>query len=468
MLSARMRRALLLLLAACSGSPAMLPDSGAPDSGSPPDAGTPDAGPTDAGIALRFRTADAGEVSSILYSDVVSVEVTGLSPGDSIGLKATMTPWSSFVTFTAASDGTVDTGRDAPGPASSYSGVDPDGVFWSMDTSTFNFAMSADVDFQVLAGGNVAAERTLARTFELPGTRTVTPDAGFVGTLVLPPASGPVPALIAFGGSEGGISGGLTYAEELAPMGYGVLAVAYFGAPGLPQDLTNVPLEYFDGPLAWLKSRPEIDPARIGVIGGSRGGELCLLLAARYVELKAAVCDVASGYVWSGTDSNFDPAWTVDGGALPSVPYHGSLPAYVMDPHGGTAEDDRLIYLDDLANAPPDALEAARTKVEDAGASIAMFAAGDDQLWPSCPMSQVAMDHLVASGHAASHFDSIDCFADAGHLFPGALGFPTTWSSFIKEPGVHFAVGGTPQGNAEASRQRHEKVRVFLEKTLGH
>jgi hypothetical protein len=58
------------------------------------------------------------------------------------------------------------------------------------------------------------------------------------------PASAPArrPALLIFGGSEGGLSGTLI-AALLAAHGYPALALAYFNAPGLPATLSDIPLE---------------------------------------------------------------------------------------------------------------------------------------------------------------------------------------------------------------------------------
>lgn len=460
-----MRRCFLFCaLALACGQPAVIPDSGTPDAGAP-DSGTPDAGtPT-----LRFiLVADGGDVGSVTLYDAVGVQVSGLPPGASVALTATMAPWSSLATFTAAADGTVSTARDAPGTGSSWSGVDVDGPFWSMNTTQFAFAMSSDVAFQVLVGGEVVAMRTLQRPYFPEGVRQIAPDAGtFYGQLYVPPGSGRRPALIAFGGSEGGISGGVDSAGELLPMGYAVLAIAYFGAPGLPQNLDSIPLEYFDGVLAWLKQQPDVDPARLGVMGASRGGELALILAARYPELKAVVADVPSGYAWGRTAATDGPAWTSGGQPVPWIPWHGRMADPVTEPGGGTAYSERAVFLDDLAKSTPDQLDAGRTKVENAGASIAMFAGEADQLWPSCPMAQVAMDHLVSSGHTASHTDLLRCYPDAGHLL-APLGLPTTWSRFSPSDFGDLDLGGTPEGNAHAGRARHEEVRAFLGTTLGH
>ena len=107
---------------------------------------------------------------------------------------------------------------------------------------------------------------------------------GLVGVLFTPRVRTRRPAVLVFGGSEGG-NGMIDAAAVLAAHGYPTLALAYFGDPGLPSQLVNVPLEYFARAVRVLRRVPEVDPARIAVMGASRGGELALLLAATFPHL---------------------------------------------------------------------------------------------------------------------------------------------------------------------------------------
>jgi pimeloyl-ACP methyl ester carboxylesterase len=417
--------------------------------------------------ALSFVDRGGQDVASIYYLDPVVLRLRGLRPGTSVVIESSMAPWQASATFTVAADGTVDTGRDAPS-AGTYDGVDADGLFWSMNTDSFEYAKSADVSFAVKDERGPLLSRTLKRTVAVPGSRVVIADSpGLVARLILPPGQGPFPAVLAFGGSEGGIGGGLGYAEELVPQGYAVLALAYFAEPGLPEDLKEIPLEYFDGALDWLERRSDVDPTRLGVIGGSRGGELALLLAARRPDLKAAVADAPSVYVWGSADGT-GAAWTDGGKPLPQIGHHGNGGEIVSMPNGDTAVAYTPMFLADVAAAAPDELEAARIKVETATASIAMFGGADDQLWPSCVFAKAALEKLSATGHLATHpADASTCFDEAGHLV-SSVGLPTTWSSFITDPlgQSNLALGGTPRGTAHAGRARQDKLRAFFAATL--
>jgi dienelactone hydrolase len=123
--------------------------------------------------------------------------------------------------------------------------------------------------------------------------------------------------VLVLGGSEGGLPRGLLSAL-LASNGYPALSVAYFAEPGLPQTLSGIPLEYFAGALRWLARQPGVDPARISVLGVSRGSEAAQLLGVYYPNLvHAVVASVPSNVaVCSYPDCN-GPAWTLHGQALP-------------------------------------------------------------------------------------------------------------------------------------------------------
>jgi pimeloyl-ACP methyl ester carboxylesterase len=428
--------------------------------------GASDPAPAPASPGLAITTRDGAAITFARIDDPVTVRASGLVPGERVSLHATMDPWQASAEFIAAADGTVATDRDAPA-AGSYVGIDPDGLFWSMDTPSFRFAASADVVFELVRDGVPLASATLARSRKVEGLVTIKiTDSDVVGNLYLPPGSGRRPALLAFGGSEGGIDGGIGYASELVPEGYAVLAVAYFGEPGLPSDLHDVPLEYLDRALDWLEARPEIDASRIGVIGGSRGGELALLLAARRGELRAAVADSPSGYVWGATAVGTGAAWTSGGQPLPSIPAGGTSGEEVQTPSGEAAIAFRPMFLDDLAKASEVEREAARIRIENANAAIAIFAGADDQLWPACQLGEVAYRRLVEIGHAATHPDRLDCFADAGHLV-SVIGLPTTHSAWAPFDETLLALGGTPAGIAHAGRARQARLRAFLNATLG-
>lgn len=142
---------------------------------------------------------------------------------------------------------------------------------------------------------------------------------GFIGCYDAPKGTKrPRPAVLFIGGSSGGLPCG--YVQSLlASHGYPTLGLAYFGVPGLPQDLERIPLEYFQRALRWLAKQPGVDPKRLIPLGISRGGEAALLVGVSYPSLVHGAAEYVGGAIvgMSPHASNI-PAWTENGKALPT------------------------------------------------------------------------------------------------------------------------------------------------------
>ena len=150
-------------------------------------------------------------------------------------------------------------------------------------------------------------------------TPTSLSNEGFVGGYFAssPTTSGLRPAILAFGGSGGGLLP-TEIGDLFASHGYPTLSIAYFGLPGLPSTLSNIPLEYFAAALQWLARQPGIDPTRIWVYGLSRGAEAALLLGAHYPNLVYGVVDsVGANLAVCSYPACDGPAWTIGGAPIP-------------------------------------------------------------------------------------------------------------------------------------------------------
>ncbi len=426
-------------------------------------------GPT---IAVRFFVDEHPEdpedaeveASVARYSDPIRVVVEGLEPGAEARLDFEQ---GSYAVFAADVDGSIDTGRDAL--EGTWTIADIDGPLWSAPASD-TYVPDVGVEVSDPVTGDVLGSGTIHRrsvTDEVDATPIA--QGTRVGLLARPAgATGKHPAILVFGGSEGGSSTGEFFAYYLAQLGYVSFGVAYFGEQGLPSTLTRVPLETLEDDLDFLASQPDVDPERIAVIGGSRGGELALLLGAHFPErVHAVVAQIPSGYVWGSTSSYTDPAWTFGGVDLPFVPNSDAQPEqYILN--GAVHYVSRNVFFEDIAAASPEALDLATTRVEDTAGPILFLAGEDDKLWPSCDLSQVAWDRLEASGHVEAHGDELHCFPEAGHWIAFPPGSSTMESSAYYEPAVHgyMDVGGTPEGIARAERQGNTALRAFLARAL--
>jgi dipeptidyl aminopeptidase/acylaminoacyl peptidase len=145
---------------------------------------------------------------------------------------------------------------------------------------------------------------------------------GLRGFLYYPAEGGPFPGVIILGGSEGSLFEG--WARAFAANGFAALTLAWFAYPGLPEELVEIPLEYFDRAVAWMQARPQVRTGRLGLMGGSKGGELALLVASRNPAISAVVAMTPAAHMWEGHALKFFPDYTLSSWSL------GGKPLYIL------------------------------------------------------------------------------------------------------------------------------------------
>jgi dienelactone hydrolase len=420
-----------------------------------------------------------------LIDQPVTITVTGCAPKQTVVLRAVCFDddglrWESRATFEANEDGRVDPARHAP-KYGTYSGVDPMGLFWSMlnDEGPDSRTMFADeeldplhVVIQLEIDGEVRESRRLVRQRILPRvTRREVRERGLVGTLFLPEAESSVGAVIVVGGSDGGLSEGS--AALLASRGFAALALAYFKEESLPDELVEIPLEYFETAIGFLGEHEMIDADRIAVQGPSRGGELALLLGATFPEIRAVVAFVPSGVIWPGCcspEAMKRPAWTYKGEPITPLEFDLQDP----DMQARQAKERAMIQAGEpLALTPKFRLavekatnvQAATIPVERTRGPILLISGQADDLWPSRELAEISVRRLHERKFPFP-FDHVS-YEDAGHVFD--YPFRPTTVSEVEHPlsPVVMKFGGTPAGNARAARKTWSRVLAFYRETIG-
>ncbi len=273
---------------------------------------------------------------------------------------------------------------------------------------------------------------------------------GLVADFYVPSdAKGRLPAIIEFGGSEGGMGAASARDSKLmAQHGYAVLQVAYFDAPGLPKDLGLIPLEYFKSAIDWLRAQPGVDPDRIGIVGGSIGSEVALTVASHYREIKVVVATMPSSVVWPGiSHTQADPpsTFTLAGKPLPYLPYGGPFTSvYQLYAKG-------LLALDQHKDAI--------IPVERINGPVMLVCGKVDTLWPSCPMSEQVTARLKS--FQFRHRVQLLEYGDAGHAVFGPPLDPASprLASLASE-------GGTVEGNQASRRDSWPRAIAFLDDVL--
>ena len=296
--------------------------------------------------------------------------------------------------------------------------------------------------------------------------RTVTVSTpALVGTLFAPADGKRHPGLIVLGGSEGGLHPG--DARMFAEHGYAAFAVAYFGVDPLPKELSAIPLESVTRAIDWLAARPEVDAARIGIEGGSKGSELALLAASRDARIRATAAVVPSAYVWFGLDfTSGKPetsSWSAGGVPVAYIPSDRAADAAIVRAFqsGGTISF-RDTYDASLAAAPADVRAKAAIPVERINGPLMCVAGGDDREWDSAAACVTIRARRHAAGRDAR--DEVVVEPGAGHALPFS-GKPAP-ASYAAGPTVTIRLGGTPDANGHGGADAFARIVTFFDRAL--
>lgn len=176
------------------------------------------------------------------------------------------------------------------------------------------------------SGGVAAADQLPVRTETARYPSGV--NTTLVGRFSLPPGAGPFPAFVLVHGSEPGTRDGFgaqLMRHYLASRGIALLSYDKRGvgdSDGVYREsadeanLRQLAADALAG-VAWLRGRPEVDPARIGLVGGSQAGWVIPLAAEAAPEVALFV--ILSGPVVSVGHEGLYSAFTHNGESPPSA-----------------------------------------------------------------------------------------------------------------------------------------------------
>jgi dienelactone hydrolase len=391
----------------------------------------------------------------VLIDEEIPIAVSGLTPQAAVVIRlrgGLDGQWTSSATFTADASGRIDLARMAP-VKGSYRDVDPMGLFWSAERGATSTVSEDDADevapdqwtLTAETGGEVVARTDIRRRAVSPNVR-VRPvhDGGMVATFYEPTGGGAHPAFLVLTGSGGGLPPTAGPAGGLASHGYAVLALAYFGVEGLPRTLSNIPLEYFGAALRWLTAQPSVDPHRVGVLGGSRGGELALLLGSIYPTIRTVVAYMPSNVINRGCcDMSAQVAWTYEGRPL--------APVQPMLGRG------RGMVFSNMSRP--------EIPVERIQGAVLLFSGRDDGVWDSARMAERVIARLRRYDFKFPY--QAHSYDHAGH----AITRPYTSTMNLNSrrhplTGRTVHMGGTPAGTAKAREDSWRQMLAFVDQHL--
>ncbi|AFG36859.1 acyl-CoA thioesterase/BAAT N-terminal domain-containing protein [Spirochaeta africana] len=394
--------------------------------------------------------------------------------------------WQSRATFSANENGIVDFGSAAP-QSGSYSGVDPMGMFWSMEpiednhqTITYQPPESGmEVDISVQSESGARGRATISRSV---GEHSIQIDwvseNGVVGALFSPETDSDtvLPGIILLHGRPASF----LYTEPLvlAGHGYRVFAPMYLQPPrarqiaaaleldgllDLPVTLEARPIEYVQDAIDWLRARPDVASESVAVGGFSAGAELALI-AGEYLDGINTIISwngpgvKSAAFVDDGRRVD-ESAWSFEGNPLPYL-RAGQMDVVetaINNSQRGDSDMDLVTIWEHVSNMVP---EQARIQVDKANAPVLLISGKDDLMVKGFVLQEGVNQSLKDIGYDRPHEHL--AYQDAGHWF--SVPYIPAWVDVGRAASIGRPPGGTMEGNAAAAADSWPNVLKYLQK----
>ncbi|KYO28446.1 acyl-coenzyme A thioesterase 1 [Alligator mississippiensis] len=294
--------------------------------------------------------------------------------------------------------------------------------------------------------GRLLARAEHERCFLGPGVARLPLRHGRLrATLFLPPGDGPFPGIIDLYGTGGGLP---EYrACLLANHGFATLALAYYNYEDLPKEMTEFHLEYFEEAVNYMLEHPQVKGPGVGLLGISKGGELCVSMASFLKGITATV-------VINGAVANV--------GAV--LRYKDiTIPPLGFDRKRLKIDKSGLVDIVDTLNNPLEGPnQQSLIPLEKADSCFLFIVGKDDRNWRSEFFAIEGAKRLLAHGKEKPE---IICYEGAGHYIEPPY-FPMCEASMHLLVGSTVIWGGEPKAHSEAQVDAWQKIQAFFHKYL--
>lgn len=412
-----------------------------------------------------------------LAPEKIEIKVSDLSPNSKLKIDMKMElPWckgeefSSYGVFVADKNGEVDLDLAKP-IEGTYEAADSMGLIYSLKkfkTIGKNIAEGISIDNPIIMNmffkaSDETKKISLKRLFK---TEDVIVkhifEKEFKGELYYKEKSNNKTILMV-GGSSGDVQALALLAAPLASKGFNVLVVPYFAAEGLPEKLEKVPLEYFEKVFEWIENNEITKAKEIFLHGTSKGGELALLLASRYKQIKKVAAIEPHAYCFQAlngmTSGNDVSSWSYNEESIPYIEVENNI--FFEDQkkavEKGIPFGFASCYKKSIERSGNK--EAARIKVENSEADILMVAGKADNIWNSYDGCLEIMHNLKKKDY--KYKVQLLSFDKMGHPMPVPYIIPISETLSMDMMGGVFSSGGTIEGNAEGQFKLWEKTIEF-------
>ncbi|XP_010078812.1 PREDICTED: acyl-coenzyme A thioesterase 1-like, partial [Pterocles gutturalis] len=284
------------------------------------------------------------------------------------------------------------------------------------------------------------------RAFLRDGVRRVPVREGRIrATLFLPPGNGPFPGIIDLYGVGGGLP---EYrACLLANYGFAVLALAYYGYEDLPKETKELHLEYFEEAVNYMLQHTQVKGPGIGLLGLSKGGDLCISMASFLKGITATA-------LINGSVANVGAVLRYKDITIP--PLGVNAKRMKVDKSG-------LADIVDMLNNPlegPD--RQSFIPLEKAECHFLFIVGQDDRNWKSEFFAVEGSKRLQAHGKEKPE---IVIYPGAGHYIEPPF-FPMCPASMHLLVGRRVVWGGEPKAHCEAQVGAWQQIQAFFRKHL--
>ncbi|NXO22563.1 ACOT1 thioesterase, partial [Cisticola juncidis] len=340
----------------------------------------------------------------------------------------------------------------------SFSGLEPMGLLWALQPQKpFWRLVKRDVQspfllqLEVFEGHGESPGRLLAqaqheRAFLRDGVRRVPVREGRIrATLFLPPGSGPFPGIIDLYGTGGGLP---EYrACLLANHGFAVLALAFYSYEDLPKGMKEFHLEYFEEAVNYMLQHTQVKGPGIGLLGHSKGGDLCVSMASFLKGITATA-------LINGSVANVGAVLRYKDITIPPL---GINPKRVKVGKSGIAD-----IIDALNNPLEGPDQQSFIPLEKAECCFLFIVGQDDHNWKSEFFAVEGSKRLQAHGKEKPE---IVCYPGAGHYIEPPF-FPMCAASMHLLFGKPVMWGGEPKAHCEAQIDAWQQIQAFFRKHL--
>eukprot|EP00794_Sanderia_malayensis_P017001 gene17001-18714_t len=358
--------------------------------------------------------------------------------------------------FIADSNGAVSLNKD-PSFGGTYTGIDEMGLFWSLRPApgqrrglryipkNIDKPMKFEVELfdghiESCSEKTLLASTTVLRTYLAPWVEKKEINVGRLrGNLFLPKGEGRFPGVVEMFGSIGGL---LEHrAALMASHGFATFALAFMKYKDLPEQLSDLDIEYFLEAVEWFSKHEKVYKNGVGYVGVSYGGQVALHVASLSSLVKAVVA--ISSPTFLGT----------------RIKYKNELIGMSID---YTIDDvevcNEVVISRNASDNYPEAIRDSMISVENISGQVLCVTGEDDQ---SLNASRFAEEMREAIPNKVTHV----AYPGTGHLIEPPY-MPFCSVSFHKFYDCLMAWGGNVVQHAAAQEHSWRSMLSFLKSNI--